>query len=34
VDRILNLMGKLEDNEDIKNIFANFDIDEADLPSS
>ena len=31
VEKVLNLMDKLEDNEDIKNVFANFDIDEADL---
>mgnify|MGYP000008703345 FL=1 len=34
VDRVLNLMNELEDNEDIKSVFANFDIDEADIPSS
>ncbi len=34
VDRVLNLMDELEDNEDIKSVFANFDIDEADIPSS
>ena len=34
VDRVLNLMNELEDNEDIKSVFANFDIDEANIPSS
>jgi YebC/PmpR family DNA-binding regulatory protein len=34
VDRVLNLMDELEDNEDIKSVFANFDIDEANIPSS
>ena len=34
VDRVLNLMDELEDNEDIKSVFANFDINEADIPSS
>ena len=32
VDSILQLMEELEENEDVKNIFANFDIDEEDLP--
>lgn len=31
VERIINLMEALEDNEDIKNVYANFDIDEDDL---
>ena len=34
VDRVLNLMNELEENEDIKSVFANFDIDEANIPSS
>lgn len=31
VEKIINLMEALEDNEDIKNVYANFDIDEDDL---
>ena len=32
VEKILQLMEDLEENEDIKNVFANFDIDKSDLP--
>ncbi|MFC1785518.1 YebC/PmpR family DNA-binding transcriptional regulator, partial [Candidatus Neomarinimicrobiota bacterium] len=28
VESVINLMEALEDNEDIKNVYANFDIDE------
>ena len=31
VEKVINLMEALEDNEDIKNVYANFDIDEDDL---
>lgn len=31
VERVINLMEALEDNEDIKNVYANFDIDEEDI---
>lgn len=31
VESVINLMEALEDNEDIKNVYANFDIDEDDL---
>jgi YebC/PmpR family DNA-binding regulatory protein len=31
VEKVINLMEALEDNEDIKNVYANFDIDEAEL---
>jgi len=31
VERVINLMEVLEDNEDIKNVYANFDIDEEDI---
>lgn len=34
VEKILNLMEVLEDHEDIKNIFANFDIDEDSIESN
>ena len=34
VDKILQLMEDLEENEDIKNVFANFDIDKSDLPEN
>ncbi len=31
VERVINLMEALEDDEDIKNVYANFDIDEEDI---
>ncbi len=31
VEKVINLMEALEDNEDIKSVYANFDIDEAEL---
>ncbi len=31
VESVINLMEALEDNDDIKNVYANFDIDEDDL---
>ena len=31
VERVINLMEVLEDNEDIKNVYATFDIDEEDI---
>ena len=34
VEKILQLMEDLEENEDIKNVFANFDIDKSDLPEN
>ena len=34
VEKILRLMEDLEENEDIKNVFANFDIDKSDLPEN
>ena len=34
VEKLLNLMEALEDHEDIKNIFANFDIDEDSIESN
>ena len=34
VEKLLNLMEVLEDHEDIKNIFANFDIDEDSIEST
>lgn len=32
VEKVLNLMEVLEDHDDIKNVYANFDIDESYLP--
>ena len=34
VEKILQLMEDLEENEDIKNVFANFDIDKFNLPEN
>ena len=34
MQKILQLMEDLEENEDIKNVFANFDIDKSDLPEN